>query len=473
MIKALLSFCFTLLWSLPVSVHSQNQLTLQQAIEIAIENNLQLRQARLNVEMAGTDVVMAKGNYLPSLNGFAGQSWSYGRTIDPLTNQFATNTVRSNNFSLNSSVDVFGGFQNYNTLKKSQLDLEAGRADLEKLRNDIVLAVISGYMQVLFTRSINEVRDEQLAITRLQETRIRKLVEAGALASGALFDIEAQVASEEFQQITAENNYRFALLNLRQLLEIPESQPFEIIEPANMGEPKPLDYQPSQIYTKAVENMPEIRSAQLRVQSAGKGLSIARGAQSPRLSFNAGIGSGFSELRKEPVGAPQLNGFDTLGFTTGAEYVLIPNYSYDLQTIPFSSQIEDNLNRSISLNLTVPIINGLAVRTNITRAKISYQNATLNLEIQKRELEKTVEQSYIDALGAYNRYLAAKAANEASIKAFEFMEQRFNLGAANTLEYREAKNRVTQSRAELLQARYEFHFKKGILDFYNSNSITF
>jgi outer membrane protein len=167
-------------------------LSLQQCIDLAWKNNLQLKQQKLAVDMAGQNLSQAKASSFPSFNASASHGYNYGRTIDPFTNEFATERVQSNNFSISSGMNLFSGFQVRNSIKQSQYELEAGRFDLDRSYNDVALLVASAYLQILFAMELVENVRNQIAITQLQLERTNRLVEAGTLPRGAMLTIQAQ-----------------------------------------------------------------------------------------------------------------------------------------------------------------------------------------------------------------------------------------------------------------------------------------
>src|SRR5260221_10828008 len=111
--------------------------TLQQCIDYALAHNLTIKQSELNVELSKIGVNQSTMNLFPNLNGFASDNYFYGRSIDPNTNTYTNNQVRSNSFSLSTNVSLFEGFQLQNTLKQSKLNYMASKYDLQKIKNDI------------------------------------------------------------------------------------------------------------------------------------------------------------------------------------------------------------------------------------------------------------------------------------------------------------------------------------------------
>ncbi|HNW55084.1 MAG TPA: TolC family protein, partial [Bacteroidales bacterium] len=399
------------------AVKSQEVWTLEKCVEYALSNNIQVKQQLLQVKSESALLQQDKLSLLPSLNGGASHGYNFGQTVDRYTNQFATSRVQTDNFYLGSSLTLFDGFQKINQVKQRKSDLEATRYETDKFMDDISLNIATGYLQILFYNELAKTAEKQLKATELQAQRLKTLVDAGALAEGDYFTIEAQKASENSQFVSAQNNLFIARLTLAQMLDLPNLDGFEIEYPdLDMATQPSLSIKPDQIYEYALETQPSIKSAQSKVKSSEIGLSMAQGGQSPTLSLQGSLGTGYS-------GAAQV--FDTLT----NEYI----------TKSWNDQINDNFNKSFSINLNVPIFNGWSTRTNISRAKINVENQKYNLELSKLQLRKTIQQAYVDAKAALNNYEASTAGVNAAHESFRYAEQKFNVGTLNSVDYNNAK----------------------------------
>lgn len=451
--------------------------TLEKCIDHALTNNIQVKQQLLQVEGNKADLLQSKLSMLPSLNGFASHGYNYGKTVDRFTNAFATERVRSNNFYLSSSITLFDGFQKVNQMHLNQSNLEAIRYDTDKFMDDISLNIATAYLQILYYQELLKTAQNQLQATELQAARLKKMVDAGALAQGDLYNLEAQRAAENSAVVDAQNNLDIANLTLSQMLDLPTSQGFEIESPdLELGEQPALVANPEQIFNYALETQPSIKSAESRLQSSEYSLLLARGSQSPTLSFQASVGTGYSGaaqiLDTLVVGPPQA-----IGFTMNQEGIpvdVVYNYSYDprYKTKPFNDQINDNINKSLSFNLNIPIFNGWATRTAISKAKINVENSRYNLDLSKLQLRKTIEQAYADSKAALNKYQSSISGVSAAKESYRYAEQKFNVGMMNSVDYNNSKKDLEKAESELVRAKYEFIFKTTVLDFYMGKPIS-
>ncbi len=462
-----------LVFSLISASHAQaqNVWTLESCIRHAHENNLNLRQQELNVEIARENLTQVASERFPNLNFNATHGYNHGRTVDPFTNEFATERVRSNNFSVSSGMVLFNGFQISNAIKQSRLMVDASRHDVEAVKNDISLAIASAYLEILLFKELIEVMEGQLEITRQQAERTKKFFEAGRVPRGNLLTIEAQAATEELQLINTQNNLQMAYINLAHLLDLREIDDFRIEIPDIEIDPGEItDMSPAEIYNIAVRIHPDVKASQIRVLSAEKDVEIARGGRYPMLSLRGAYGTGYSgaslEVIESTIAEPK-----PIGYTESGETVFVPTYDYQTQIIPFADQLENNRNRSIGLYLTIPVFNNFQTRSAINRTKVALESSKLSNRLVRDQVFKTIQQSHADAKASLKKYEATKKNAGALEESFRYTEQRFNVGMADPIEYNDAKNRLAAAESELLQAKYEFVFRIKILDFYMGNPI--
>jgi len=459
---------------LPGFSFSQKIWTLEDCINYALDNNLDIKKQLLAVETNKATLLQSKLGMLPDLNANATNVWNFGQTIDMYTNTFATNTVRSNNFYIQSSIVLFGGLQKFNTIKQNQLDLLASKYDLDVLKNDISLAVAGYYLDILFNLELLDVAKGQLAITQDEVVRISKKVEAGASAKGDLLNIQAQLSSEELTVIEAENNLNISNLSLQQLIDLPVTKDFIIEKPVlkEVGSPKEL-ITPEIIFEHAVKIRPEIKSAELDVQSAQKFVAISRGAVAPTLSFGGSWGTGYSgaAIELDPDIPPVITPY-TIGITQiSRDSVIGFDVNHSTRVISFKDQMRQNENQSVGFYLSVPIFNGWQGRTAIAKAKIMAHQAELDLGIKIRDLRKLIEQAYADAVASLKKFNSSKEKVKAQEESFNYTSQKFNVGMMTSFDYNNSKKDLTKAQSDLLQAKYNFLFKTTILEFYMGNPI--
>lgn len=425
--------------------------SLEDCINYAIENNIQIKQSELSVENNEVNLLESKLSLLPSLNASTRYSYSWGRILDQSINAYVDKETQQGNLGVDASVTLFNGLQKQNSIKKDKIDFLASQYDADKMKDDISLMLTQAYLSILFNQELLRVAREQAQTTKEQIDRTAKMVDAGTLAKGSLLEMKAQGAREELSVINYENSLQLAYLDLLQILDLPGDTEFEIVVPNISSEPD-LGVDPlNQVYQNALVTQPVIKSAELSVESSYKSVALAKSGMSPSLSLFGGWGTNYSNnqwLSYIP---------DTPGYK---------------EITPFNDQFKNNQNRYMGLNLSIPIFNGYQVSSNISRAKISAANAEYNFDLTKNTLRKEIEQAYNDAQSAYKSYMATNQSLESFEESFRYTEQKFNVGMANTVDYNIAKSQVTAAESELIRSRFDFIFKTKILDFYQGKPLT-
>lgn len=463
---------------LPARAQSEggtNQWSLQKSIDYALNNNLQIKLNSLNTEVSRINTAQSRNDLLPTLNGNITQAFNFGRSIDPFENTFVNQTIRSSNFSLTSNVTLFSGLQLQNSIRQARFNQEASQAELERAKDDMVLNLITAYMQILFNDELLTTSKLVLDNTRQQLSRTQKLYKAGSVPETNVLEIEAQIASDELSVLNAQNNKDIAELNLMQLLDIQDKKNFEIEKP-ELQDPDQsvINFDAESVYQTAQVTKPEVRAAELRVKSAMKGVDVARGAYYPRLSLNASISSGYSSSRLIPVGTNtfmqevgQVN-VDGTNYPITAP-VAIPVYG----TYAFTDQFNDNISQAVSLNLTIPIFNRLQARYSVNRSKLGLKEAEINAKLVRNELRKRIEQAYADAQASQKKFIAAKKQLAAFEKTYRNAEIRYANGIMNNTDFSVSKNNFTKAQSDIIQAKYDYIFKLKILDYYQDKPLTF
>ncbi len=435
---------------------SQNEWTLDKCLNHAQQNNLTIKQAYLNTELSKKNLFQSKMQLLPSLNGNVSDNTNFGRNIDPVTNQITVDRIRTNSFGLSTSVTLFNGFQRINSIRKSNFDYLATQYDAQKVANDISVNIVTAYLQLLYYEDLILVSQQKVEISESQVERIRQKVEVGSLPRGDLLNTEAQKAQEELQLINAESQGQIARLNLQQLLDIPAEESFKV---ADLDQEPPSVFQAmntNEVYQQAIQTMPEVQSAYHKLQSSERSLAIAQGGRSPQLSLSASVGTAYSSASKRLV-------YDSLALP------LTPTY----EDFPFDDQLNENLNQSVSLSLSIPIFNGWRTNTAISQAKINQLQSQFSFQETKNNLRKTIEQAYNDALTAHKQFLASRKTVDFQSESFQYSEEKYNLELITSYEYNNAKNTLFKAQTDLLQAKYDYMFKIKMLDFYLGKPLTF
>ncbi len=458
------------------SAQTDSLWTLQRCIDYALEHNLTVQNQQLNVDLNEVNLQQSKLNLAPTVNASSNLGLNWGLSINPVTN-FAQQQQQTNaNAGLNASWLIFGGGRNLRTIRQNKALLENGENDLEKIKNDVILSLITLYTNVIFNEELFHNAETQYKSTKSQLERTAKQVKAGALPRSAELDLIAQLASNELNVIDAENNVQISLLQLKQAMLLSGSDYLGVIIPEiELDSSMLANINAQNIYKIAEAAMPEIRSADGQVAAAEIGIDVAKGSYLPTLRLNAGVNTNYSSIIADR-GLSETNGTFTdvpIGFvgSSAGPMVVTPIEGRDTFDYPTGQQLGDNFGQSVSLSLSIPIFNNYQANAAVQRAKITRERAVVQAQQVRQQLRQTIETSSNDALSAAKSYVSSFKRVEAQEESFRATKQRYENGAANYTEYQVAENNLFQAKSDLLRAKYSFIFRLKILDFYQGKPI--
>ncbi|HAD97055.1 MAG TPA: hypothetical protein DCG19_06585 [Cryomorphaceae bacterium] len=448
--------------------------TLDECVNYAIDNNVQVKQSELQLKISKSNQQVAYWDYAPNLNFNSSYGWNFGLNIDPVTNQISQSQRQTGNFNLNSTWVLYNGGRKYNSITRSNLDYLAAMYSLEDVKNDVSLNVAGAFLQILLNKEILNVALEQERITQLQLGRMQRLVDAGARPLGDKLQLDAQFSRDQQNRITAENAVTISKLQLANLLQLEKPEELEVSEPQlAVPEADAILRDASVVYNTALSNQPSIKAAEKRVESSEESVDISRSGALPTLSLQGLIGTSYSDQILRPTGT--VTTVVPIGTVDGTNQVVYSAVPQEIPTgyenKPFSDQINDNLNEYIGINLTIPLFNRLSTHNNYEIARLNRDISKLQLEQEKNALRQTIYQAHADAKASYNSYLAAEKAVEASEESFKYAQQRYDVGALSQFDYENAKNNLASAKSEMLRAKYDYIFKIKVLEFYLTNQV--
>jgi outer membrane protein len=423
---------FLLLVGIQVSAQDKKW-TLEECVDYAIKNNISIKQSELDLKTSDVEKMEAIGGFLPTLNANASYSMNTGASINPVTNQFQNQTFKSFSASANSGVVLFNGLANWKTLQRSKLNQIANTYRLDKMKDDIALSVANSYLQILFNKEQLKVLINQNSITKDNLIRTQQLIDAGSLPAGDIFELQATDATQLQQIISAENTLLISKIALSQMLLIENYATFDVSDEEIDLPITDLSNETQQtILTKAKESVNDIKIALSNVDIAKKDVSISRSSYLPTLSAFVGYNTRWSE-------STPFNFADQLSLFDGT---------------------------AIGLQLNVPILNGLATRGRVQRAKINQERSEYLLQQAELDLETSVYQAYNDVINAQKSYEAAQKTLNARSQAFKFSKERYEVGLLNTFDFSQSSIAFDNAQSELLRTKYDYIFRTKILEFY-------
>lgn len=479
--KLTLVFSIAFIAGFVQSSSAQEVITIQQAIEETLNNNLQIKQAKLSENLSDENLKQSKAALFPTLNGNGSYNINFGRSVDPSTNQFNSQKFSSFNGGISTNVDVFQGFQKLNQIKQNKLLLDADKSYTEKIKNDLILQVITSYMQILYNKDFLVAAKQQLAVAQQQLKQQQELLDVGNKTLADLAESKSQVATAELDVTTAENSLTISYLTLAQLMDIPSNTRYVVKAPdVSSFNGTAAIYNPEEVYGDALNLFPDIKLAALRTEAARKAVDVAKGGYYPSISFGAGLNSNYSSGRDRAVldesGHPVVvpNGFNTIGVTElTRENVLAPRFNPLTETYRFKDQIKDNFGQYVGATLQIPIFNGFRTRTTVRRARISLQQSQTDEQLAKNNLNKVIYQAVADLKAAQSTFESTSKTFAARKESFSVIEQRYNVGLVNALDYSTSQTNKNRAEIDMIRAKYDLLFKAKVIDYYLGKQIAF
>ncbi|WP_316835892.1 TolC family protein [Pedobacter nutrimenti] len=424
---------------------AQEVITIQEAIDKTLKNNLQVRQSQFSESLSDETLKQSKMALVPTLNGSVSSGISFGRGQDPNTYQIINQKLLTTSGSLGTGVPIFQGWSLLNQIKQNKTLLEASQKNTEKVKNDLILQVITSYLQILYNKDLLKAADQQLSVSKQQLDVQQQLLDVGNKTLADLSQAKSQLATSELNKTNAVNALTISYLTLAQLMEMPSSTKYEVQAPVLSSFNKPItSYNPDEVYNNALTFFPDIKLASLRTDAARKGIDVAKGNLYPKLSFSAGLGSSYSYTFASPL--PQTS---------------------------FSQQLSDRFGQNIGLSLSIPVFNGLQAKIGVRKAKINLLQTQTDEQLAKNNLNKVIYQAVADLKAAEGRYSSTTNTFLAQKDAFHVIEQRYAVGLVNSLDYSTSQTNMNKAEIDMIQAKYDLLFRAKVIDYYLGKQIIF
>lgn len=448
---------------------SYQKLSLQQCLQIALQQNDIVQHQEITSGIAKTEWQGSKGYMIPTLNGDIAHGINTGRNIDPYTNTYANQTIRFGNYSLNSSITIFNAFAVQNNIKQNKLAYQASQFEVQNQKDAIALQVILAYLQVLTNEDLLNAAKQQADVSAKQVDRLNILNKDGAISPDELYDLKGEYAGNQLTLANATNDLETAKISLAALLNIPYNKNMDVEKLSLSDISENTLSNTDSIYQSALQNLAVIKAAELRNKSAIYGVKTNRSQSYPSLYINGGLFTNYSSnaTTQQYLGTTDvqtnnyvLNGSDKLPL-----YVQQDNYSS--RKIKYNDQISNNFNSSISIGISIPLLNNFRNKTQIKTAKLQQKDAEITLKTTKTKLQQNVEQAAANVTSAQKRFDALTDQVNAYKESFRVAEIKFNAGVITSVDYLIAKNKVDQSDLNLIIAKYDYVLRSMILNYYS------
>jgi outer membrane protein len=443
--------------------------SLQECLDIAVKNNLQVKQDKLAQLTDSINYVQAKDNLLPTLNGQASRTLSQGRAISPVTDTYVDQGLTSDNYNLYGNLTLFSGLSNQNAIKQARLAYQAGKMDFQSAKDIVTVNIITAYLTVLDDEEQLGQTRSQLAVAKETKDRGEILEKQGAnTTASTIYDLRGSYAASEVAVVSGENAVLAAKIALFQYMNIRYNTRSEL-QPLNAqdlaGE---YGSNPDQIYQTALEQLAVVKAATLRRQAAEKAVKQAQGLLLPTLTLNGGISTNYSSAGQSStfVDSSATNTGLYINTPTGKQSVYATEANYASQNISYINQFKNNYGTYVGLTLSIPILNYRQKRNAVALAKINLLTLKNVEDNTKVQLQQNIEQAYSNMTAAYNRYQALKNESVAYTESFRISKLRFDAGVLTSVDYITAKNNMDAANLSLISARYDYFIYSKILDYY-------
>ncbi len=432
--------------TLAAPLYAQTQWTLKECINYALEHNIQLQKNKLQKESSTETTKQSRAQLLPSVNFSTGHNISYrpfpeggGTTV---TNGYVDSKVNktsyNGNYNVGANWTVWNGNKNTNTIKQNEIAEQQADLTTQTTANSIQEQITQLYVQILYNTEAVKVYEQVLEIGKANVKRGQEMYTTGTMSKAEVAQLESQAATDEYNLVNAQGQVARYKLQLKQLLELTDSSDFDIVIPQASDEAA-LATVPSMadIYGNALVTRPEIKNAQLGIESSKLQEKIARAGYMPTIGINGSI---------------------------GASTTSVSNNNW-------SKQMKSNLTGGLGVNLSIPLYDQRSTKTSIRKAKIQQQEMQLDLQDQQKQLWSTIEGYWLDANTNQARFKSAQVSTQSAKESYELVSEQFKEGLKNIQELTTGKTTLLNAEQSRLESKYTTILSMQMLNFYNGGDI--
>ena len=427
------------------SVSAQESWGLQDCIDYALKNNIQIQKNRINEEKGDVALWNRKGGLFPSLSFSTNQNMGYRPFTQVMSivqgdqvTSTSSNVTYQGSYGLNASVTLWNGGINYKNIKEQALQNEITKLQTEQSELSIQEQIAQLYVQIMYTKEALKVNEELLKTAQAQYDRGVEMQNQGQMAKADVVQLEAQLSSAKYDIANSQAQLENFKRQLKSVLELDINSDFNIKGDIPTDE-KVLAVIPSKLeaYNRALESRPEIKGAELGIDAANMQLDIAKRAHYPTVRASASLGSNHSSGSQNNWG----------------------------------TQMKSNLSVSAGVTVSVPIFDNRQIASNIRNAKLNQVNSQLDLKDKKTALSNTIEQYWINANSNQQSYLAAKARVKSQEASYELLNEQFQNGLKSTVDVLQGRDNVINAEQSMLQSKYTTLLNIQLLKFYTGEQI--
>ena len=433
-------------------LNAQRILTLEECINIALDNNISIKTARNNAINAKAGYTQSKFNFLPTLNAGANHTWNEGLQFDQTSGGLVNTTTLRGGGSISTNFTIFSGFSNVLNMKQAKLQYESALQNIESNVQVTEATIIGSFLNVISTKEQIKIAEQTLELLNQQLSRQERIEQAGTGSMEQVYNFRSQVAQQKLSIVNLENQLATNELALVQALLLDASEEYEFAGiTVNDSELEEQIETFGSVYDRAISYSPGLKSAKYGLEAAQKGLKTAQFAWMPSLTVFASYGTNWSSNVK----ARDENN----------------NLITPLRVEELSTQFRNNVSKFAQLSLNVPLFTRFQNKTGVQQAKIRMMNSELTYEQTKNTLTNAVQQAYLNLVNAQTTYAASKESLVNLNTAFEFAKTRYENGTIDFVTYLQSLNNKNGGDLQLIQAKYGIMLRKLILDIYTGDEL--
>lgn len=465
-----------------VAANAQEKWSLQKCVQYAMDSNISIRQSVIQAGLSAITYKQSRLSQIPSVNFSNNDGYRFGKSQNPSTGILENQNYFTVGLNLQSSVQIFNWSSTRNTILANEWSLEAAKASTDKLKDDIALTVANSYLQILLAREQEKIADVQVKQSVSQLDIVNKQVKAGALPEINALELEAQLANDSANLISATGNVTQALYVLKAYMNIDAGQSFEIEEPPVEKIPlEPIgDLQPENVYALALANLPQQRMNEFNLKAAQKSSLAAKGALYPSISAFGSLGTNYGYFRV-PNYTQVLSGYAPSGLVIsdgsgGFIDVQKPLFTQGgkngyVTSDPLGTQFSNNFGQSIGVSLSVPIFNGWQSKATYEKSKLNIRNFEYQIDLDNKTLKQNIYQAYNAAIVAMEKFTSSQKAVESAQKSYDYSTIRYNIGMLGTLELVTNQNNLFKAKLQYVLNQFDYVFKMKVLEFYKGQGL--
>lgn len=436
-------FCTLLAVTLPTDARIWS---LQACIDFALHNNTNMQKMQLNVKNAHENIRESEAALLPSLSFNTSHNVSYTPWPEVGSYMVAGSRVQTSvdktfyngSYGVSANLMLWNGNRNRNQIKLNQYAEKQAMLNSATTANTLIEQITQLYVQILYSTEAIKVNQESLATSTKNEDRGQEMLNVGKMSKANLAQLTAQRAQDEYAVVQAESALKDYKRQLKQLLQLTNNEPFEIVIPQTTDDMAlALIPQLNNVYQQAVAHRPEIKNAELGIESSNLSIKIAKAMRQPTISLNAGANANTTTMSHKAWG----------------------------------TQLKNNFGIGAGVSISIPLFDNRQTTTAINKARLQQLNYQLELKDKQTILYSTIESYWLQAYNNQNMFKAAQVTTQSAKTSYALLNEQFSLGLKNIVDLMTGKDNLLKAQQNELQSKYLAILNIKLLQFYQEGTL--